>query len=53
MEDKWWKYSSNQILAITNIYRRCVAYVNDDNYIDTVARICRDQGKLSDDGEAG
>ena len=53
-EDKWWKYciDTNTKLLPTFIEELAVAFVNDDNYLETVARICRDQGKLSDDGEA-
>ena len=53
-EDKWWKYcnDTNTKLLPTFIYDMADAYVNDDNYIERVENICKDQGKLSDDGEA-
>ena len=53
-QDKWWRYcnETNTKLLPTFIVELAIAFINNDNYLETLNDICKRQGKLSDDGEA-
>ena len=52
-EDQWWLYciSTNVKLLPTFIAKLAQVFNNKDNYLLALQEVCREQGKLSDDGD--